>query len=67
MKNIIKIQPLIPNYLTIDTDNNMHIKYNNNFKNIIDLINKDINIVDVYDYKVPIQELKFKKTNIYIL
>ena len=64
-KNIIKIQPLIPNYLTIDTDNNMHIKYNNNFKNIINLINKDINIVDVYNYKVPIQELKFKKKQIY--
>ena len=64
---IIKIQPLLPPHITIDEYNNIHIKYNNKFQNIIDLIDKDINTIEVDNYKIPIEELKFKKNQTYLL
>jgi len=64
---IIKIQPILPPHITIDEYNNIHIKYNNKFQNIIDLIDKDINTIEVDNYKIPIEELKFKKNQTYLL
>lgn len=64
---IIKIQPLLSPHITIDEYNNIHIKYNNKFQNIIDLIDKDINTIEVDNYKIPIEELKFKKNQTYLL
>mgnify|MGYP001421256408 FL=1 len=63
---IIKIQPLLPQHITIDEYNNIHIKYNNKFQNIIDLINKDIYTIEVDNYKIPIEELKLKKNQTYL-
>jgi curved DNA-binding protein CbpA len=63
---IIKIQPILPPHITIDEYNNIHIKYNNKLQNIIDLIDKDINTIEVDNYKIPIEELKFKKNQTYL-
>ena len=60
-KNIIKIQPKLPNNITIDDNNNIHIKYINNFENLIAMIKIDISYLLIHNYKIPINELKFKK------
>ena len=66
-KNIIKIQPKLPNNITIDDNNNIHIKYINNFENLIMMIKIDISYLLIHNYKIPINELKFKKNQIYKL
>lgn len=66
-KNIIKIQPKLPNNITIDDNNNIHIKYINNFENLIAMIKIDISYLLIHNYKIPINELKFKKNQIYKL
>tara|TARA_B100000902_G_scaffold292440_1_gene278838 strand:+ start:11771 stop:12688 length:918 start_codon:yes stop_codon:yes gene_type:complete len=66
-KNIIKIQPKLPNNITIDDNNNIHIKYINDFENLISMIKIDISYLLIHNYKIPINELKFKKNQIYKL
>tara|TARA_B100001769_G_C22112056_1_gene601914 strand:- start:2678 stop:3595 length:918 start_codon:yes stop_codon:yes gene_type:complete len=66
-KNIIKIQPKLPNNITIDDNNNIHIKYINDFENLITMIKIDISYLLIHNYKIPINELKFKKNQIYKL
>ena len=66
--NIIKIEPLLDDTITIDVDNNIHYTYYNSFNNIIELLNAKSNIIiDLADhtFEININDLKFSKYQIY--
>jgi hypothetical protein len=66
--NIIKIEPLLDNNITIDIDNNIHYTYVNTFTNIIDLLNSNIDIIiniENHIFNIPISNLTFTKYQIY--
>lgn len=66
--NIIKIEPLLDNTITIDEDNNIHYTYYNKYSNIIDLVNAKSNIfIDLADQtiEINISDLKFSHYQIY--
>jgi len=66
--NIIKIEPLLDDAITIDEDNNIHYTYYNKYSNIIDLVNAKSNIfIDLADQpiEINISELKFSPYQIY--
>ena len=67
--NIIKIDPLLDNNITLDSDNNIHYTYTDTFHNIIDLLNSNngtltINI-ETHIFNIPINKLTFNKYQIY--
>ena len=67
--NIIKIDPLLDNNITLDSDNNIHYTYTDTFHNIIDLLNSNngtltINI-ETHIFNIPINKLTFSKYQIY--
>lgn len=64
---LIKIQPLLPDNITIDENNNMHITYENEFVNLCNLIKDNIKFIEINNYNVYIQDLKFKTTQIIII
>ena len=64
---LIKIQPILPDNITIDECNNIHIKYKNQFVNLFNLINEDIKFIEINNYKVYLEELRFKKNQVVIL
>jgi hypothetical protein len=66
--NIIKIEPLLDDAITIDEDNNIHYTYYNKYSNIIDLVNAKSNIfIDLADQtiEINISDLKFSHYQIY--
>uniref|UniRef100_A0A6C0KRN7 J domain-containing protein n=1 Tax=viral metagenome TaxID=1070528 RepID=A0A6C0KRN7_9ZZZZ len=66
--NIIKIEPLLDDTITIDEHNNIHYTYYNKYSNIIDLVNAKSNIfIDLADQtiEINISELKFSPYQIY--
>ena len=66
--NIIKIEPLLDDTITIDIDNNIHYTYYNKYSNIIDLVNAKSNIfIDLADQtiEINISDLKFSPYQIY--
>lgn len=66
--NIIKIEPLLDDAITIDEDNNIHYTYYNKYSNIIDLVNAKSNIfIDLADQtiEINISDLKFSPYQIY--
>ena len=66
--NIIKIEPLLDDTITIDEDNNIHYTYYNKYSNIIDLVNAKSNIfIDLADQpiEINISDLKFSPYQIY--
>ena len=67
--NIIKIDPLLDNNITLDSNNNIHYTYTDTFHNIIDLLNSNngtltINI-ETHIFNIPINKLTFSKYQIY--
>ena len=66
-KSIIKIQPVLPSRIAIDENNNIHIQYVDNFDNILQLLKQNIECIDVYNFKLDISNLRFKKKQTYIL
>lgn len=64
---LIKIQPLLPDNITIDEYNNMHIKYEERFINLLNLIKEDIKFIEINNYKVYLEDLRFKKIQVIIL
>jgi len=64
---LIKIRPILPDNITIDESNNIHIKYQNKFVNLFNLINEDIKFIEINNYKVYFEELRFKKNQVVIL
>jgi len=64
---LIKIQPILPDNIIIDEYSNMHIEYNNTFINLLNLINEDIKFIEINNYKVYLEELKFKKNQVIVL
>ena len=68
--NIIKIEPLLDDTITIDEHNNIHYIYYNKYSNIIDLVNAKSNIfIDLADQtiEINISDLKFSPYQIYIV
>jgi hypothetical protein len=68
--NIIKIEPLLDDNITIDEHNNIHYTYYNKYSNIIDLVNAKSNIfIDLADQtiEINISDLKFSPYQIYIV
>jgi hypothetical protein len=66
--NIIKIEPLLDDTITIDEHNNIHYTYYNNFNNIIELLKSNSNIfIDLVDQtiEININDLKFSKYQVY--
>lgn len=66
--NIIKIEPLLDDAITIDEHNNIHYTYYNKYSNIIDLVNAKSNIfIDLADQtiEINISDLKFSPYQIY--
>jgi hypothetical protein len=67
--NIIKIEPLLDNNITLDIDNNIHYTYTNTFSNIIDLLNSNTNNITItienYAFNIVINKLTFSKYQIY--
>ena len=66
--NIIKIEPLLDDTITIDVDNNIHYTYYNSFNNIIELLNAKSNIIidlEGETFEININDLKFSKYQIY--
>jgi DnaJ-class molecular chaperone len=66
--NIIKIDPLLDDHVTIDEHNNIHYTYYNNFNNIIELLKSNSNIaIDLADQtiEININDLKFSKYQVY--
>ena len=66
--NIIKIEPLVDDTITIDEHNNIHYTYYNKYSNIIDLVNAKSNIfIDLADQtiEINISDLKFSPYQIY--
>lgn len=64
---LIKIQPILPDNITIDEYNNMHITYEERFINLLNLIKEDIKFIEINNYKVYLEELRFKKNQVIIL
>ena len=66
--NIIKIDPLLDDHVTIDINNNIHYNYYNNFNTIIDLLNANSNIaIHLADqtFEININDLKFSKYQVH--
>lgn len=66
--NIIKIEPLLDDTITIDVDNNIHYTYYNNFNNIIELLNANSNIfihLEGETFEININDLKFSKYQVH--
>lgn len=64
---LIKIQPLLPDNVTIDEYNNMHITYEERFINLFNLIKEDVKFVQINNYKVYFEDLRLKKTQIIVI
>lgn len=64
---LIKIQPLLPDNITIDEYNNIHITYQDNFINLLNLINKNIKFIEINNYKVYLDDLKLKKNQTIVI
>ena len=64
---LIKIQPIIPDNITIDEYNNMHITYENTFINLLNLLNEDVKFIEINNFKVYLEEFKLKKKQIILL
>ena len=64
---LIKIQPILPDNITIDENNNIHILYNNTFVNLLNLIKEDIKFIEINNYKVYLEDLRFKKSQIIVI
>ncbi len=58
---LIKIRPILPDNITIDDFNNMHITYIDKFVNILNLIIEDKKFIEINNYKVYLDDLRFKK------
>lgn len=58
---LIKIRPILPDNITIDDFNNMHIIYIDKFVNILNLIIEDKKFIEINNYKVYLDDLRFKK------
>ena len=68
--NIIKIEPVLDNNITLDIDNNIHYTYTNTFNNILDLLNSNTNItinIENYAFNILISKLTFSKYQIYCI
>ena len=63
---LIKIQPILPDNVTIDEYNNMHITYEERFINLLNLIKEDIKFIEINNYKVYLEELRLKKIHVVI-
>ena len=63
---LIKIQPILPDNITIDEYNNMHITYEERFINVLNLIKEDIKFIEINNYKVYLEELRLKKIQVVI-
>tara|TARA_Y100000816_G_scaffold248137_1_gene197147 strand:+ start:768 stop:1679 length:912 start_codon:yes stop_codon:yes gene_type:complete len=63
---LIKIQPILPDNITIDEYNNMHITYEERFINLLNLIKEDIKFIEINNYKVYLEELRLKKIQVVI-
>lgn len=63
---LIKIQPILPDNVTIDEYNNMHITYEERFINLLNLIKEDIKFIEINNYKVYLEELRLKKIQVVI-
>lgn len=63
---LIKIQPILPDNITIDEYNNMHITYEERFINLLNLIKEDIKFIEINNYKVYLEELRLKKNQVII-
>jgi len=68
--SIIKIEPILDKYSSIDEDNNLHYNYYNIFEEIVSKISVEspayINIkIENIDLSIPIGELKFKRYQSY--
>ena len=72
-KNIIKIEPILDDNITIDENNNLHYIYKNTFENIINIIHNNANkipnleiLIEEFNLCIPINELNFKTYQIYV-
>ena len=67
--NIIKIDPLLDNNITLDSDNNIHYTYTDSFHNIIDLLNTNNSTLTItienHSFNILISKLTFAKYQIY--
>jgi hypothetical protein len=69
--NIIKIQPNLRENEKIDENNNLILKYNTNYENIIEKLRNDefpnleIKLDNELNLKIPLNELKFIKNQYY--
>ena len=63
---LIKIQPILPDNVTIDEYNNMHITYEERFINLLNFIKEEIKFIEINNYKVYLEELRLKKIQVVI-
>tara|TARA_B100001175_G_scaffold294529_1_gene281869 strand:+ start:43 stop:954 length:912 start_codon:yes stop_codon:yes gene_type:complete len=64
---LIKIRPILPDNITVDEYNNMHITYEDKFVNLLNLIKEDIKFIEINNYKVYIDDLRLKKNQIIVI
>tara|TARA_X000000368_G_scaffold418956_1_gene421060 strand:- start:6182 stop:7099 length:918 start_codon:yes stop_codon:yes gene_type:complete len=64
---VIKIQPILPDNIMIDEYNNMHIQYHDKFINLLNLLNQNIEYIEINNYKVYLEDLRLKKTQIILI
>lgn len=64
---LIKIRPILPDNITVDEYNNMHITYEDKFVNLLNLIKEDIKFIEINNYKVYIDDLRLKKNQIILI
>ena len=66
--NIIKVEPLLDDTITIDENNNIHYTYYNKYSNIIELLTAKSNIIIDFSgqtIEININDLKFSPYQIY--
>ena len=64
---LIKIRPILPDNITVDEYNNMHITYEDKFVNLLNLIKEDIKFIEINNYRVYIDDLRLKKNQIILI
>jgi hypothetical protein len=67
---IVLCNPELPENMTIDEDNNIHVSLDLNGQHLLDLIKKDVQFVSLLigtrDFSIPLNKLHMKKEQTYI-
>ena len=69
--NIIKIEPLLEDHISVDNNNNIHYNYYNSYDNIIEMLKNSIGTIiielETMIFEILISELTFSKYQVHIM